>query len=104
MCIVCKVSDRTRVIPDAVINNFRDELSVIDISSLLNVDLATDMNTDYETLKQNITKTYDKHFPDKFVKFNKYRHKRSNWMTSGILKSIEFRDKFYKSLEICSPE
>ena len=103
MCIVCKVSDRTRVIPDAVINNFRDELSVIGISLLLNVNLATDMNTDYETLKQNITKTYDKHFPDIFVKFNEYRHKGANWITSGILKSIEFRDKLYKRLKICSP-
>ena len=39
---------RTRMINDIAINNFRDELSEIDISSLLNANLATDPNTDYE--------------------------------------------------------
>ena len=95
---------RTRMINDTAINNFRDELSEIDISSLLNANLATDPNTDYEKFEKIITKTYDKHFPEKCVKFNKYKHKRSNWITSGILKSIEFRDKLYKSLKMCYSE
>ena len=55
-------------------------------------------NTDYEKFKKIITKTYDRHFPEKCVKFNKNKHKWSNWITSGILKSIEFRDKLYKRL------
>ena len=95
---------RTRVINDTAINNFRDELSEIDISSLLNANLGTNPNTDYEKFEKLITQTYDKHFPEKRVKFNKYKHKRSNWITSGILKSIEFRDKLYKRLKMCSPE
>ena len=76
---------RTRVINDTAINNFRDELSDIDISSLLNVNLATVPNNDYEKFEKIITKSYDRHFPEKCVKFNKYKHKRSNWITSGIL-------------------
>ena len=95
---------KTIVINDTAINSFRDELSDIDISSLLNANLATDPNTDYEKFEKIITKTYDRHFPEKFVKFNKYKHKRSNWITSGILKSIEFRDKLHKRLKMCSPE
>ena len=95
---------RTRMINDTAINNFRDELSQIDISSLLNANLATDLNTDYEKFEKIITKTYDKHFPEKCVKFDKYKHKRSNCITSGIPKSIEFRDKLYKSLKRCSSE
>ena len=95
---------QTRVINDAAINNFRSELSEIDMSSLLNANLATDPNTDYEKFEKIITKTYDKHFPEKRVKFDKYKHKRSNWITSDILKSIEFRDKLYKRLKICSPD
>ena len=71
---------RTRVINDTAISNFRGELTEI------------------------VTKTYDKHFQEKRVKFNKYKHKRSNWITSGILKSIEFRDKLYKRLKICSTD
>ena len=66
--------------------------------------MATDPNTDNEKFEKNITKTYDKHFPEKCVKFNKYKHKRSNWITSGIFKSIEFRDKLYESLKMCSSE
>ena len=53
---------RTRVINDAAINNFRSELTEIDMSSLLNANLATDPNTDYEKFEKIITKTYDKHF------------------------------------------
>ena len=86
------------MINDTAITNFRGELTEMDISSLLNANLATDPNTDYEKLEKIVTKTYDKHFPEKRVKFNKYKHKRSNWITSGILKSIEFRDKLYKRL------
>ena len=92
------------MINDTAINNFRSELTEIDMSSLLNANLATDPNTDYDEFEKIITKTYDKHFPEKRVKFNKYKHKRSNWITSGILKSIEFRDKLYKRLKICSPD
>ena len=66
--------------------------------------LATDPNTDCEKFENIITKTYDKQFPEKRVKFNKYKHKRSNWITSDMLKSIEFRDKLYKRLKICSPD
>ena len=53
------------MINDTAINNFRDELSEIDISSLLNVNLATDPNTDYEKFETIISKTYDKHFLEK---------------------------------------
>ena len=95
---------RTRVINDTAINNFRSELTEIDMSSPHNANLATDPNTDYDKFEKIITKTYDKHFPEKRVKFNKYKHKRSNWITSGILKSIEFRDKLYKRLKISSPD
>ena len=75
------------MINDTAISNFRGELTEIDISSLLNANLATDPNTDYEKFEKIITKTYDKPFPEKRVKFNRYKHKRSNWITSGILKS-----------------
>ena len=62
------------------------------------------MNIDYNKFEKIITKSYDKHFPEKYVKFNKYKYKLSNWITSGILKYIEFRDKLYKRLKMCSSE
>ena len=53
---------RTRAINDASINIFREELSEIDISSLLNANLFTDPNIDYKKFEKIVTKSYDKHF------------------------------------------
>ena len=44
-----------------------------------------------------------KHMMGTFVKFNKYKHKKSKWITYGILKSIRFRDKLYKKLKLTNP-
>ncbi len=41
--------------------------------------------------------------PEKVVKFNKYKHKRSKWITQGIIKSIHFRDNLYKKLKMTDP-
>ena len=46
-------------------------------------------------------KIYERHFPQKSVKFYKYQHKLSNWITTGIPKSIEFRDNLHKRLKLC---
>ena len=44
-----------------------------------------------------------KHMMGKFVKFNKYKHKKSKWITYGILKSIRFSDKLYNKLKLTNP-
>ena len=38
-----------------------------------------------------------------FVKFNKYKHNKSKWITYGILKSIRFRDNLYTKLKLTNP-
>ena len=38
------------------------------------------------------------HFPKKTVKFNKKKHKKSKWMTYGILLYINKKDRLYKLL------
>ena len=35
----------------------------------------------------------------KTIKFHKHRHKKSKWITNGILNSIKFRDSMYKELQ-----
>ena len=37
--------------------------------------------------------------PTKLVKFNKKKHKKSKWITQGILNSITYRDKMYNKLK-----
>ena len=41
--------------------------------------------------------------PTKLVKFNKYKHKKSMWITQGIQTSIQYRDKLYKQLKLTYP-
>ena len=41
--------------------------------------------------------------PTKLVKFNKYKHTKSMWITQGILRSIQCRDKLYKQLKLTHP-
>ena len=83
---------------NTAINNFRNDLSETDIASIISSDLTTDPNSEYAKFEQIIMAAYEKHFPEKQVKFNKHKHKLSDWITSVILKSIEFRDNLYRCL------
>ena len=43
----------------------------------------------------------------KTIQFDKYKHKMTKWVTTGIIKSITFRDKLYRQLKshpVNSPE
>ena len=62
----------------------------------------TDPNASYQIFEHLIQKSYQRQCPEKRVKFNKYQNKLSNWITTGILKSIEFRDNLYKRLKLCA--
>ncbi len=37
------------------------------------------------------------------MKYNKYKHKKSKWITSGIIKYIQYRDNLYKKLKTTNP-
>ena len=52
----------------------------------------------YDTFMKIIQQAKDTHLPRKKVKFKKKKHKKSKWMTYGILKSINKKDKLYKLL------
>ena len=41
----------------------------------------------------------NEHFPIKRVKFNKYKHKTTPWITNGILISLKCRDKLCRELK-----
>ncbi len=40
--------------------------------------------------------------PSKTIKFNKRKHKKSKWITFGIIKSISYGDDMYKKLKMTS--
>ena len=89
----------TRKISDKAIKDFRDDLLRINISSHLNSNLMVNPDLEYEKF-DDIIHFHQNHFPEKREKFNKYKHKISNWITSGIIKSIEFRNNLYKKCKM----
>ena len=60
-------------------------------------------NASYNVILEVIETARKKHTTGKFVKFNKSKHKKSKWITYGILKSIIFRDNLYIKIEINEP-
>ena len=73
---------------------FLEELSGVDFGNIIEND--TNPSNNYKLISDRILDLFNKHFPVKQVKFNKYKHKKNSWMTFGILKSIKQKDKYYK--------
>ena len=86
------------------ISNFILDLQNRNMYDLLEKDLFTDPNRNYEIIENTINECKEKHLPTRTVKFNKHKHKNSVWITGGILRSIQFRDKLYLKLKKTSRE
>ena len=70
-----------------------------DIYGLMDTDENADPNYNYNILENILITALNKYIPLQKVKFNKYKHKKCNWITTGILKSIKFRDNLYRRLK-----
>ncbi len=75
----------------------------INIINKLNTSPNDIPNNNYNILHTIIENATNKHIPDKVVKFNKHKHKKSNWITKGIIKSISFRDKLHYEFKQTTP-
>jgi len=80
------------------LSNLKEELNTIDYSNILDLSLNANPDKNYELFLETLSTAIDKHLPTKIVKFDKKRHKKSDWITSEIIKSINYRDKMYKNL------
>ena len=74
------------------------------IMSKLNCSVNADPNSNYEILNSILKTAIDTCMPTKLVKYNKHRHKKSRWISSGLIKSISFRDKLYQKLKSTSAD
>ena len=83
--------------PNAI-QNFKEELSSSNIMELLDVNLEYNPNSNYDVLHDLICALKQKHFPNKKIKLNKYKHKSTPWITTGILKSIKCKNKIHLAL------
>ena len=80
-----------------------DALDKANIINAFNSDLTLDPNVNYNILENMLTKLYEQHFSLKTVRYDKYKHKKENWITTGILHSIKYRDKLYRKLKQTAP-
>ena len=61
---------------------------------------SADVNSNYDIMFNEMHRVVEKHISSKTVKFNKYKHTKSKWITHGVIKSIKYRDKPYKLLKM----
>ncbi len=100
-------TDRTRFIKkdkqdQESIKHFHHEILNSSFQINLNDNPTSDSNINYNILHSIIQNAKNTHMPEKVVKFNKYKHKRSKWITQGI-KFIHFRDNLYNNLKMTDP-
>ena len=62
-----------------------------------------DPNLNYNIMHEEIMRAKNKYMPIKIMKFYKYKHKKSTWITQGLLKYIRYRDTLYKQLKMSDP-
>ena len=80
------------------VQNFFNELKLLNIYDQLETKLHTNPETNYEIFTMLLKFIKNKHIPKKTVKYNKHLHMKSKWMTNGLLRSIKMKDKLYKTL------
>ena len=80
------------------IQNFVHELEELNIYEKLHTSNDSRPEENYNILLTLLATAKDKHLPTRVVKFNRKKHKMAKWMTKGILKSINTKDKPYKNL------
>ena len=80
-----------------------NEIKSGNIYDKLNKNPTADPNCNYDIIYKEITRAKTIHMPNKLVKFNRYKHKKSTWITHGLLTSIRYRDKMYKQLKLTDP-
>ena len=78
-------------------NKMALDLKNTNIFEQLDIDTFADPSKNYDTLEDLINTAKTKNIKKKTVKFNKYIHGKTKWITSGILRSIKYKDKLYKS-------
>ena len=88
---------------DDVIQQIKNEINSSELHKNLDTSQTANPNASYNVIMNVIETARKKNMTGKFVKFNKYKHKKSKWITYGILKSIRFRDNLYKKLKLTNP-
>ena len=76
--------------------NFVEELRSMKICEHLNQNVNENPEDNYCRFTRLVNSAKEKHLQPKIVKYNKTRHKKSCWMSYGILESINTKNRLYK--------
>jgi len=96
----CDKYIKIKKMSDNAINNFICDIQGMDLMGKFEMNKP---NENYNVLHNEIVRRLNTHFPEKWVKLNHYKHKKSSWMTTEILNTIKYKDKLYKKLKSLSP-
>ena len=80
------------------LEKFLNRLKNSNITNLLNLDENADPNLNFDLFMKHFMNLKQECFQRKLVRFDKKKHRINPWLTAGILKSINFKDKLYKTL------
>ena len=88
--------------PDSLLK-FQNDTATSLINDISNWDPKQDPNINYNKLHETVQYYKEMHMPIKLVHYNKYKHKKSSWITYGIIHSLHFRDKLHKTHKMTDP-
>ena len=77
------------------IKKFQEEFQRGIESAVFETNLLTDPNSNYTVLEKILTTAETNAFPEEIVKFNKYKHRLSPWITYDMLNLMKARDNLY---------
>ena len=83
------------------ISRFKNSLSRVNWSEILD---GVDANSDYNNFFNKFNELYDECIPMKKSKTNRKKIPQSPWITKGLLKSINVKNKLYKQYLLCPTE
>ena len=75
------------------------EIERYDIYSQLDKTIVSDPTKNFDSFSRRIIEIKNRFIPRKRVKFNRKKHKLNEWITPGIIKSINTKDAMYKELK-----
>ena len=77
---------------------FKEEIGRADLVKNVTNSQSLDPNINYNIFAEILIKAKQNNLPVKNKKIKKRKHKKSPWITSSIVRSINKRDKMYKNL------
>ena len=83
----------------AVVNLKHTLKDIFSTNEFLQSSIIQDPNERYNLFHNLLHSAITQHLPTKLVKLHKYKHKKTSWISQGIIRSIKFRDKLYRRLK-----